>query len=100
MANIKLNTECAFPSVLDLGPYTKSGAEAQAQGLTRPSAAEGPSVAGEGTVYELVGVVVHLGTSNFGHYFSYIRSREERALAPAPDAPGGGKPGGGKPGVG
>eukprot|EP00964_Phaeocystis_antarctica_P084722 scaffold53417_cov57-Phaeocystis_antarctica.AAC.1 len=32
MANLKLNSECAFPSVLDLGPYTKRGVEAQARG--------------------------------------------------------------------
>ena len=83
MANIKLNTECAFPGVLDLGPYTKHALEAQAQVQGTQAEAAGSTVGSRAaggvedvTVYDLVGVVVHLGTSNFGHYFSYIRARE------------------------
>ena len=38
MANLKLNTECAFPAVLDLGPYTKRGVEAQARAAGDSSA--------------------------------------------------------------
>ena len=66
MQNIKINSRCEFPTVLDLEPYTKAGLEARAAG--RPGCPPEP--------YELVGVLVHTGTSNFGHYFSYIKARE------------------------
>jgi ubiquitin carboxyl-terminal hydrolase 9/24 len=32
-------------------------------------------VAGRDTVYQLVGVVVHMGQANAGHYYSYIKER-------------------------
>ena len=66
MTNVKLNSLCAFPTNLDLEPYTKRGLEARAAGRTPPPP----------ELYELVGVVVHSGSSNYGHYWSYIRSRE------------------------
>ena len=66
MSNVKLNSLCAFPTNLDLEPYTKRGLEARAAGRTPPPP----------ELYELVGVVVHSGSSNYGHYWSYIRSRE------------------------
>eukprot|EP00965_Chrysotila_dentata_P241907 6204561-Pleurochrysis_carterae.AAC.3 len=67
MADIKLNTECAFPNTLDLEPYTKQGLAARAAKQLRQSP----------QIYELVGVVVHSGTANYGHYFSYIQSRDQ-----------------------
>eukprot|EP00966_Prymnesium_polylepis_P217726 5039041-Prymnesium_polylepis.1 len=70
MNNLKLNCECAFPHLLDLEPFTKRGLEARASKGGPPAAAA--------ELYELVGVVVHAGTSNFGHYFSYIQSREAK----------------------
>ena len=70
MQNIKINSRCEFPTVLDLEPYTKAGLEARAAG--RPSCPP--------ELYELVGVLVHTGTSNFGHYFSYIKAREGACL--------------------
>ena len=66
MTNIKINSRCAFPPTLDLEPYTKAGLEARAAGRP-PTSPE---------LYELAGVLVHTGTSDFGHYFSYVRARE------------------------
>ena len=50
MANLKLNSECAFPSVLDLGPYTKRGVEAQARG--GGARAESPPAGGAALTFE------------------------------------------------
>ena len=66
MQSIKTNSHCAFPMQLDMAPYTKRGLDARAAGRQ--------AMASE--LYELVGVLVHSGTSNFGHYFSYARARE------------------------
>ena len=83
MQNVKLNSRCAFPTYLDLMPYTKRGLDARAEGKPLPGA----------EMYELVGVVVHSGTSNFGHYFSYIRLREDGGTGQSGKA-GGGSSGG------
>lgn len=66
MSHQKLNSECSFPLRLDLEPFTKQGLEAR-------EAKRGPAPS---ELYELVGVVVHAGTSNFGHYFSLVKSRD------------------------
>lgn len=54
----KLDTFVAFPLALDLAPYTHAGRAA------RP---------GDG-LYELFGVVVHVGRMLGGHYMCYVRS--------------------------
>ena len=50
--NEKINTRLEFPHELDLKEYTVDD-------ITN-------------TNYKLSGVVVHYGTAEYGHYFSYI----------------------------
>mmetsp|Transcript_19646 Transcript_19646/g.59545 ORF Transcript_19646/g.59545 Transcript_19646/m.59545 type:complete len:1499 (+) Transcript_19646:3-4499(+) len=69
MTNRKLNSECAFPELLFLEPFTRRGLECAARGMPLPATAP----------YELVGVLVHSGTSTSGHYFSYVRPRDGTA---------------------
>ena len=67
MNKLKLNCFQSFPPLLDLQPFTADGvavAEGRQPTSTAPSAA-----------YRLVGVLVHAGSSEYGHYYSLIRER-------------------------
>lgn len=59
----KINDHFAFPETIDLRPYT----------IDFLSGTSGDS--GDQDVFELVGVLVHSGTAESGHYYSYIRER-------------------------
>jgi ubiquitin C-terminal hydrolase len=104
MRKIKINDYCEFPLLLDLEPYTEAHlekkaqaqAQAQAQGQGQeqgqgqgqgqgetqgsqvpPSSPAGPSGnPNKNTLYELTGVLVHTGTCNSGHYYSFIKERD------------------------
>lgn len=58
----KINDYFSFPDSIDLAPYT-------VEHLTNPDKQEQPDI------FELVGVLVHSGTAETGHYYSYIRER-------------------------
>ena len=58
----KINDYFSFPHELDMRPYTIDQ-------LSNPSEAQTPDI------FELVGVLVHSGTAESGHYYSYIRER-------------------------
>ncbi|KAG0647567.1 Ubiquitin-specific-processing protease 34 [Hyphodiscus hymeniophilus] len=58
----KINDYFSFPPKIDMRPYK---VEHLTEGLE-----EGPE-----DVFELVGVLVHSGTAESGHYYSYIRER-------------------------
>ena len=60
-AKVKINDFCEFPSVLDMMPYTQKGQE----GST------------ETELYNLKGVVIHQGNADSGHYYSYIKDKEQ-----------------------
>ena len=67
----KVNSAFPFPAFLNLYQYTKEGL-----------AGGGPAAAGAADGrppayydYELAGVVVHTGTTDSGHYYSYIKER-------------------------
>jgi hypothetical protein len=97
MQQVKLNDRFEFPRVLDMWPYTvygRSDAVAAPAPAFTPAAASGdapaPASSAAATadaslhfdrdpanyLYELVGVVIHLGTAIGGHYYSYIRERD------------------------
>ena len=59
--NEKINSRVEFPMELDLKSYL-------VEEHTNPT-----------TVYKLVGVVVHYGAAEFGHYFSYVDIEREKA---------------------
>ena len=62
MTRCKVNDEFQFPESIDMAPYT----------LNYLSQPERPV---ETDVFELVGVLVHSGTAESGHYYSFIRQR-------------------------
>lgn len=70
----KVNDEFSFPSFLNLFPYSRDGLMTQSSdggnATIRPTAYY---------EYELLGVVVHTGTTDSGHYFSYIREPDNSA---------------------
>ncbi|RYG42472.1 hypothetical protein EON68_01760, partial [archaeon] len=71
MQQAKLNDHFSFPRHLNMWPYT-------VHGRTDSVAAGTDDVLGaEAYQYELVGVVIHMGTAVGGHYYSYIRERDE-----------------------
>ena len=66
----KLNDRFEFPRTLDMWPYTVHGrADAVAEAGTATEAERSEYQ------YELVGVVIHMGSAVGGHYYSYIRER-------------------------
>eukprot|EP00940_MAST-03C_sp_MAST-3C-sp2_P000604 g604.t1 len=82
LRRMKVNDMCTFPPELDMRPYTdvaidmKRGAAAS----TSSSTAHFPRTHFD---YDLVGVVVHTGTSESGHYFSYVKERSNDSEASA-----------------
>ena len=58
----KVNDEFSFPETVDMAPYT-------VQHLSNP---EGNT---QVDLFELTGVIVHAGTADSGHYYSYVRHR-------------------------
>lgn len=60
-ANEKINSRLEFPHELNIYPYTK---EALSGGESN-----------DNFLYELVGIVVHTGKAEAGHYYSYIKDK-------------------------
>ena len=77
--NVKVNDRFEFPETLNMKPYTREGL-AVAEGLPVSEDEVRPDSYYE---YELAGVIIHNGSANAGHYFSYIRERDGEAA----DAP-------------
>jgi ubiquitin carboxyl-terminal hydrolase 34 len=67
----KINEYFQFPTRIDMRPYTIDH-------LSESS--ESGSTAGD--VFELVGVLVHSGTAESGHYYSYVRERPSNSKSP------------------
>lgn len=74
MHRSKINDRFEFPTKLDMNPYT----------IDHLSSREsGSDIASEPDEFELVGVLVHTGTAESGHYYSYIRDRLTPAEYPS-----------------
>ncbi|EKX52244.1 hypothetical protein GUITHDRAFT_51654, partial [Guillardia theta CCMP2712] len=69
MKKVKVNDCCEFPLTLEMDPYT-------IQGIERREKMEGD----DESLYDLVGVLVHTGTADSGHYYSYIKERKPVSL--------------------
>ncbi|KAN0015309.1 hypothetical protein ACTFIU_008036 [Dictyostelium citrinum] len=81
MKRTKLNDALRFPMTIDMEPYTKEYLErkeamekAKEKGEQIPEAA--PLHPPSYYQYELAGILVHTGTADSGHYYSYIKERE------------------------
>ncbi|KAI9698068.1 MAG: hypothetical protein M1820_007576 [Bogoriella megaspora] len=59
----KVNDQFEFPSRIDMSHY-------KLENLTNPEAPK------EEDIFELVGILVHSGSAEMGHYYSYIRERQ------------------------
>ncbi|KAI9853016.1 MAG: hypothetical protein M1838_002795 [Thelocarpon superellum] len=70
MQRSKINDHFAFPDTLDMSPYTVAH-------VTAADAAAAPAE----DMFELVGVLVHSGTAESGHYYSFIRERPITSLS-------------------
>ncbi|KAJ5336162.1 Protein of unknown function DUF3517 [Penicillium brevicompactum] len=62
MLRSKINDEFRFSDLIDMAPYT-------VEHLSHPDQPAEPDM------FELVGVLVHSGTAESGHYYSYTRER-------------------------
>ncbi|KAL1901293.1 hypothetical protein Cpir12675_000526 [Ceratocystis pirilliformis] len=58
----KINDHFSFPKTIDMNPYTVAHLSSPERSL-------------EPDTFELVGVLVHSGTAESGHYYSYIKDR-------------------------
>jgi ubiquitin C-terminal hydrolase len=67
MTKHKLNSYCEFPENLDLRPYSSDSLSEGLEEKDRPP---------EYFKYSLAGVIIHTGTTDSGHYYSLIRSKE------------------------
>ncbi|KAI8626853.1 hypothetical protein F5Y19DRAFT_487407 [Xylariaceae sp. FL1651] len=65
----KINDYFPFPTKIDMQPYT-------IEHLSDPSRSTEPDM------FELVGVLVHSGTAETGHYYSFIRERPTNYSTP------------------
>lgn len=74
MNRSKINDYFEFPDTLDMRPYTMEYLAAKETGEDTEYAPD---------EFELVGVLVHTGTAESGHYYSYIRDRFSSSEIPA-----------------
>ncbi|KAG7380889.1 Ubiquitin carboxyl-terminal hydrolase 34 [Phytophthora pseudosyringae] len=70
MEKVKINDYLEFPMELDMFPYTS-------EALAATDGAKTDSKTERVMMYDLVGVVVHSGTSDTGHYYSFIKDRHD-----------------------
>jgi ubiquitin C-terminal hydrolase len=75
MARLKLNDYCEFPMELDMQPYTQEGLRRSDQ-VKRGEDPDVLKFPKEYYQYRLKGVVVHMGTADSGHYYSFIQDRK------------------------
>jgi hypothetical protein len=89
MAKVKVNDYCEFPTKLNMEPYTQQGLR-KAEKLKTSANSQQNAANQEDTQqqtsekeypqsyfeYKLVGIVIHLGVADSGHYYSLIQDRE------------------------
>jgi len=70
MRKVKVNDCCEFPMELDMSLYTKEFIEARHEDVTKKQALGYYQ-------FNLKGVLVHTGTADSGHYYSFIKERHK-----------------------
>ncbi|KAI9679654.1 MAG: hypothetical protein M1829_001616 [Trizodia sp. TS-e1964] len=71
MLRSKINDHFEFPRTIDMKPY-------------KVAHLSDPSTDTPNDIFELVGVLIHQGTAESGHYYSYIRERPAATFSPTP----------------
>lgn len=71
LSRSKINDYCEFPMKLNIEPFTKDGIERKEKGETVDPA---ELIQYD---YDLSGIIVHTGTAEFGHYYSFIKERKD-----------------------
>ncbi|XP_065207082.1 ubiquitin carboxyl-terminal hydrolase puf isoform X2 [Planococcus citri] len=71
MTKEKVNTHFSFPMRLDMSEYVEKHLIPQKSNELE----QNPNDTEENYEYELIGVTVHTGTADGGHYYSFIRDR-------------------------
>lgn len=74
----KITSFCSFPHHLNMLPYTKQGLAEREGGPPSPDTPLQPPGYYD---YELVGVTVHTGTLDSGHYYAFVRERQAEGSA-------------------
>ncbi|XP_071490931.1 ubiquitin carboxyl-terminal hydrolase 24-like [Diadema antillarum] len=82
---LKFDDYFKFPWVLDMEPYTAKSMARLEQQAEEPQGPHGHqrSVSSQSSpddLYHLVGVVVHSGQANAGHYYSFIKDRSGTSI--------------------
>jgi ubiquitin carboxyl-terminal hydrolase 34 len=70
MQREKVNTHFSFPNVLDMSSYMEENI------FKKAGDAAAPLGTNDKYKFELIGVTVHTGTADGGHYYSFIRDLE------------------------
>jgi hypothetical protein len=80
---VKLNSRCAFGQTLNMKRYTLEGVEAMEQAEQESEETDSMDIGSEESAmkhlpdeeyeYKLVGVLVHAGVAQGGHYYSFIK---------------------------
>ena len=89
MRREKCNDHVEFPMTINMEPYTVGYIEGERGRRRRrpPAPPLAATPAAHGFEYTLVGVLVHTGTTESGHYYSFVR---ERRVPTADGGEGGG----------
>ncbi|KAK8814252.1 hypothetical protein WA158_008114 [Blastocystis sp. Blastoise] len=83
MARTKINSYCSFPMILNVFPYTYTGligkkyntaGQLVHDSLWDVKDNENPHINEEDCYYELIGILVHNGTADSGHYYYFGKS--------------------------
>ena len=72
---VKYNGLFEFPMELDMGPFTVDGLDIRERLAASSESSNGMKLEVPVCNYSLVGVVVHSGQANGGHYYSFVRER-------------------------
>lgn len=77
MTRMKLNSYCEFPLNLNMEPYTVEGVLRKEQGGDLDERLGVVRAPEEYYQYSLRGIIIHLGSAEAGHYYSYIKTEEQ-----------------------
>eukprot|EP01028_Stygiella_incarcerata_P008298 TRINITY_DN3593_c1_g1_i1.p1 TRINITY_DN3593_c1_g1~~TRINITY_DN3593_c1_g1_i1.p1 ORF type:complete len:2734 (-),score=638.27 TRINITY_DN3593_c1_g1_i1:1709-9772(-) len=77
MRKLKVNDHFEFPFELDMRPYMRETIIAD-EGLDVPIEEDVQNRGPDYYEFELMGILVHSGTADSGHYYSFIKERESR----------------------